>query len=222
MSATTRSLCCFALVVATVSVQAAGTESTSPYGQAGAPAAAATGGDLEFAAVSMMGGQTMVNLTSTRDQSSFWVPVGSTANGVTVLKYDNSQDQVTIRVNGIEKTLPLRPPSMVANAPMPSLPPAPAAAPAMSAGASTPAATPSVPETQAQKEEDARMLVSDLLEIGMVQRRAYQQALKKQQEQQAQQGAGAPPPQSTASASTASGTTTPPSSSAPASNPSGS
>ncbi len=54
--------------------------------------------------------------------------------------------------------------------------------------ASTPAATPppapdapAKPMTVARQEEEARMLVSDLLEIGMAQRKAYEEAAKKAQ-----------------------------------------
>jgi len=38
---------------------------------------------------------------------------------------------------------------------------------------------PPTPETQAKQETEARMLVSDLLEIGMAQRRAYEEAQRK-------------------------------------------
>jgi hypothetical protein len=39
--------------------------------------------------------------------------------------------------------------------------------------------TAAVPETQAKQETEARMLVSDLLEIGMAQRKAYEEAQRK-------------------------------------------
>lgn len=68
--------------------------------------------------------------------------------------------------------------------------PPPPASPADSAGAPSPATppgeaapakaeAPAKPLTVARQEEEARMLVSDLLEIGMAQRKAYEEAQKK-------------------------------------------
>lgn len=66
--------------------------------------------------------------------------------------------------------------------------PAPSSAPA---AASTP---PPVPDTpQAKQETEARMLVSDLLEIGMAQRKAYEEAQRKAAEGNAQNPATATP-----------------------------
>ena len=60
--------------------------------------------------------------------------------------------------------------------------PAPADAPAAAPPATPPAPksdAPAKPLTVARQEEEARMLVSDLLEIGMAQRKAYEEAQKK-------------------------------------------
>jgi len=128
-----------------------------------------------------------------------------------------------VKVNGVQKTLALRqgakptpashtvpptptgfnlaPPAPLptmtvapapvtpAVAPLPdpvSLTPAPAAAP--------PAATPNTPEAVAKAETEARMLVSDLLEIGMAQRKAYEEAQRKAAEGNANPPAPAPEP----------------------------
>lgn len=61
---------------------------------------------------------------------------------------------------------------------------APAPAPQPVTPAAVPAAPPATPELQAQQkaETEARMLVSDLLEIGMAQRKAYEEAQRKASE----------------------------------------
>jgi hypothetical protein len=118
-----------------------------------------------------------------------------------VLTYDSRRDQVVVRSGGVEKLLTLRRSTGAANGPAYSPPPALVAAPAgftppsanpignaggaPVAGANpaiaTPAdpAKPAAPLTIARQEEEARMLVSDLLEIGMAQRKAYEEAQKK-------------------------------------------
>jgi hypothetical protein len=60
------------------------------------------------------------------------------------------------------------PSAPAASAPEPQTPPP---------GAKPP--PPAIPETQQKQEMEARMLVSDLLEIGMAQRRAYEEAQRK-------------------------------------------
>jgi hypothetical protein len=60
-----------------------------------------------------------------------------------------------------------------------------AAIPVPAQAAPMPAPAPSgpmTPEVQARQETEARMLVSDLLEIGMAQRRAYEEAQRKSSE----------------------------------------
>jgi hypothetical protein len=183
-----------------VSAYAADLPKGSPFGQAGATATPATPGDLEFAGVSTVGKKTMINLYNKQSKESFWVEAGTTKNGVTVVKYDSPHDQVTIRQNGVEKLLPLRAPSAVVSgptAPVSALAPAqtePAPAPS-TPGAAAPTTTSTTSLSQARQEEEARMLVSDLLEIGMAQRRAYEEARRKaaagQTGQPAQQPAAA-------------------------------
>lgn len=155
----------------------------SPFAQAGnASTAAAANDPLEFAGVSMVGKRTSINLYEKQTKRSFWVDVGATSSGVTVVKYDTVHDQVTIRRDGVEKTLPLRAPSAVVNGPATPLPPPVpiTPAPALAAPAPTPATpTPTGSMSQARQEEEARMLVSDLLEIGIAQRHAYEEAQRK-------------------------------------------
>lgn len=193
----------------------------SPFGQAGnVTAPAATEADLEFAGVSSIGQTTMVNLYDPKTKRSFWVKEGDTASGVSVLKYDRQSDRVTVRHNGVEKTIALRAEKPVEGSPATAaaIPPAPAtvAAPP-SPSAPSPAPTGSTQLSQARQEEEARMLVSDLLEIGMAQRQAYEEAQRRKasghfaQQNQAgqptaplgQAGAGATPPSTTPGAGAA-------------------
>jgi hypothetical protein len=57
------------------------------------------------------------------------------------------------------------------------MPPQPTVAPPPVAPAKPPG--PPIPEAQLKQETEARMLVSDLLEIGMAQRKAYEEAQRK-------------------------------------------
>ncbi len=133
--------------------------------------------NYEFSGVSTVGKKTMVNLYDKTQKRSFWVEAGTTSAGVTVVSYDMQKDQITLRADGREKLLPLRPPSAVVNGTVP-VPAAPAAVPAALPAPVAPA--PAAPLSQARQEEEARMLVSDLLEIGMAQRKAYEEAQKRQ------------------------------------------
>lgn len=90
------------------------------------------------------------------------------------------------------------------SAPPPSAPSLPAAPPTDAPVAAAPAPVaakpeaPAKPTTVARQEEEARMLVSDLLEIGMAQRKAYEEAQKKaaaaQTEQASQPAPATTPP----------------------------
>ena len=87
-----------------------------------------------------------------------------------------------------------------AQIPIPNASGAPSAsttnAPAPSPAASNAPAAPATPaEIQARQETEARMLVSDLLEIGMAQRRAYEEAQKKAADGGTSQNAALPEPQ---------------------------
>jgi hypothetical protein len=82
----------------------------------------------------------------------------------------------------------------VPNASMPAITPAANASGVSPAASNAPAAPPTPAEIQTRQETEARMLVSDLLEIGMAQRRAYEEAQRKASEG-TPQNAGLPEPQ---------------------------
>ena len=119
----------------------------------------------------------MVCITTLNDKRSVWVEVGKTVNGIQAVSYQPEAGAVTVRQNGREVTLPIKqhtfaPGSLVAYQPTMPSGPAPMAAVA-----------PTVAVTNEEKETEARMLVSDLLEIGMIQRQAYQEAQTREREE---------------------------------------
>jgi len=169
-----------------VAVAMAEVPKDSPFGQAGTPATTTTGLDsIDFAGVSTVGNRTMINLYDKVQKRSFWVEAGKATGDLTVTKYDSAHDQITVKSHGAQKVLPLRPPSAVVNGTTaaPAAAPTPVVAPSAPAGGLT-SSTQTL--SQARQEEEARMLVSDLLEIGMAQRKAYEEA-------QRRQAAGLPP-----------------------------
>jgi hypothetical protein len=151
------------------------------------------------------------------NKKNHWIAKGDTKEGITVLNYDDQRQEAVVKINGTQKTLALRKATGPANAPgvvtnvqtglasPPPLPlPAGAAtqvswsapatpAPAPAAPAATPPApkpeTPNTPEAVAKAETEARMLVSDLLEIGMAQRKAYEEQQRKAAEGKTDQNA---------------------------------
>jgi len=156
--------------------QAASSDSPfMPAGGAAAPAATTTG-NHELVGIIASGKQTLVGIADRTTRKSQWIPVGRSVDGVEVLSCEPKQDRAVIRVNGETKTLALRaaPPPRA-----PSVTVTPVAAPSVppinpvSAVAGAPATK------QAEQEREARMLVSDLLEIGIQQRKAYEEAQKK-------------------------------------------
>lgn len=165
---------------------------------------------IEFAGVVSEGGKKpdLIFFDKTAKKNR-WVPLGQTVEGISVLNYDERLNQVVVKINGVQKTLSMRKGTGPANTlaavpPMhtgfnspPPLPgpagggvialPAPVGVQAATAQPPLPgpalSATPATPaqETQAKQETEARMLVSDLLEIGMAQRKAYEDAQRKAQ-----------------------------------------
>lgn len=183
---------------------------TSPFlPPAGAGQAAVNAGEvIEFAGVSSVGKRTDLVFYDKAAKKSRWVGIGETKEGIELLRYDPRREQAVIKHNGVEKILTLRKgsatggapgaPGMLAMnpAPVPSMvappvsplvmsTPTPAATAAASEPPPPPGAKPpppAIPETQQKQETEARMLVSDLLEIGMAQRRAYEEAQRKASE----------------------------------------
>lgn len=181
---------------------------TSPFlPPAAASVSAATAEQHEFRAVSTLGDKTTVNIHDLATKKRTWIAVGETAEGISVLNYDSNRDQVVVRIGGVEKTLTLRQAIITSGGPAaapgalpvrsvtgassasPANPPIPAVGTVTVGGGSllvqgapgTASSTSGAPPVNvAQKQQESRMLVSDLLEIGVAQRRAHEEAQKKQ------------------------------------------
>jgi hypothetical protein len=185
------------------------TQLVNPFGQETAPAATVDSGDadlnaLEFSGLASILDQRSFNFTDSRTRKNFWVPLNGTENGFTVESYDEQAEQVVVRRGSRTRPIPLRKTHLVAvpavaNSPHRPSQPAPVAVPITTAGAPRPPGqgvdeikNPKTPEEVKQAEYEARMLVSDLLDISM-QERARQKALRDAQAR-GQTAPGAQPP----------------------------
>ncbi|HRE04877.1 MAG TPA: hypothetical protein PKX00_04660 [Opitutaceae bacterium] len=156
--------------------------SPPPTEAAAAPAAPA--GSHEFTGVIITGKTILINLTDAQAKRSFWIPLGKSEEGIEVLDYDRKNDAATVRIRGEQRRLPMKQPTVIGTSgiTVATVPVAP----------TVPLPPPSSP---AEAEREARMLVSDLLEIGMQQRKAYEEAQRKASAESARRGAvGSPLP----------------------------
>lgn len=169
-----------ALVVTTLAATAAGraalpTLKESPFLPPASSniAPAAANATHQLSGVMATGKSMMINLTDTTTKRSVWIQVGDTVDGITAVSYDGSTESAVVKIGGESKTLSLHTAQIQASPLLSMAGPVPAA----------PGATPQVAVapllTQADQEREARMLVSDLLEIGVQQRKAYEEAQKK-------------------------------------------
>lgn len=117
--------------------------------------------------------QTLIGITEKSTNKSFWIGLGKSVEGIEVVSCDPPEDRAVVRIGGELMTLSMRSGSNSASA-------VPGAA---IMGPSTPISR----AVQAEQEKEARMLVSDLLEIGIQQRKAYEDAQRKAAENAAQQ-----------------------------------
>lgn len=150
---------------------------SSPFMRnAGAPSPNATAGaeesGFQFSGVVSMGSHTLVCITEEATKRSHWIKVGQSADGIHVLSHDANSQQVTIRQGGRQSSLQLKAPT-VDPSKLVAFQPNASSGPVAMAEVNVP-----VPVTKEEKETEARMLVSDLLEIGMIQRKAYEEAKK--------------------------------------------
>jgi len=153
----------------------------SPFMPTGGAAAggAGAGEAFELAGSSVQGSEVSVCIYERQAKHSQWIPVGGISDGIHVISYDAMKDKAVVSIGGAIKELTLR------KAVVASLSPAsvPRAAPRASEPTAAPApvasSTPVPAASPLQEQREARMLVSDLLEIGVQQRKAYQDAKQK-------------------------------------------
>lgn len=175
-----------------------------PAAAAQVAAAADSGETLEFAGISSVGSRTDFIVHERSSKKSFWMGMGETKNGITLVSHDPKRDILTLTSNGIQKQLPLRKvaagagrpgaapvvagqgsiplptdASVITPPPPPPALPAPGQDPTPAVAETKPAPATPAQEAILKQETEARNLVSDLLEIGMAQRRAYEEAQRR-------------------------------------------
>ena len=170
----------------------------SPFAPVGTPAGSAASAPaeaFELAGSTVQGSQVTVCIFERKKKHSEWIPVGGESNGVHVISYDGAHDTAVVTIGGERKQLSMHKSVVVStNSPagvrLPGRPGAPSAsAPVVPIASSDPAPdAPANTATAARDQREARMLVSDLLEIGVQQRKAYQES-----KQKAASGTPAPP-----------------------------
>ena len=170
---------CSAVLALTTVVPAESTLKESPFlPAAGAgPQGKAAAPTYELAGMSVAGKATLLSIIRVADKRSIWVAVGQTVGEVTAVSFDPKTDEATIRANGKLLTLGLKKSAVVTGpaARVPVSQPTVSATPPKPQPVSIP---PPPANVQEEKETEARMLVTDLLEIGQEQRRAYEEAQK--------------------------------------------
>jgi hypothetical protein len=163
----------------------------SPFAPAGAVATAANtpGEAYELAGSTVQGTDVSVCIFERQKKHSRWIPVGGDVDGIHVVSYDEAHDTVVVTISGSRKELSMRKAVVASTNATPGnrLPQVVSPPPVLVTPIASPTQEPAAATTAAQDQKEARMLVSDLLEIGVQQRKAYQDAKLK-----AAQGAGAP------------------------------
>jgi hypothetical protein len=138
---------------------------------AGTPAAS----KYQLGGMMTKGPDLMVSITRMSDRQSFWIPVGGTVGEITVLSCNSDRDEAIIRASGEQITLTLRKSVVPGGSGL-------ASAGIVTAAGSTPVPTPPLPPPSGPpevQEREARMLVTDLLDIGQQHRKAYEEAKRK-------------------------------------------
>lgn len=153
-----------------------------PGGAAGDAAAGGPPQAYELAGASTTSEGTLICLYDTVHHHSRWFAVGKSEGGIEVESYDRRNDQAVVRFDGSAHVISLRKVKMLASQPATLTPTA--GTRQNGAEGAAPVVDPSTvgkaPEVVKQ-EREARMLVSDLLEISIAQRKAYEEARAKEQ-----------------------------------------
>jgi hypothetical protein len=155
-----------------------------PPGGAAPGASAGPAEAYELAGASMTSEGTQICLYETAKHRSRWLAVGISEGGIQVVSYDSERDQAVVKFDGQPHVISLR--KIKPNAALAAFtPPNPAATvgtrqngaegPPQVVDPSTVGKSPEV----VKQEREARMLVSDLLEISIAQRKAYEEAQAK-------------------------------------------
>jgi hypothetical protein len=172
-----------ALGLASVGLGQTALVSNSPFAPSGSAGSGATGTPeaYELAGSSVVGSEVSVCIFERQAKHTEWIPVGGISNGVHVISYDVAHDRAVVSIGGARRELTLRKAAIAALSPSAATSMAVAAAPeAPAAPQATVGSAATAPSADPAREQtEARMLVSDLLEIGVQQRKAYQEAKQK-------------------------------------------
>jgi hypothetical protein len=120
--------------------------------------------NLQFASVMSFGSDVLISVFDLQTRIGVWIPVGGEAEGIRVVTYDPDKEEVTVLSLGITGRLTLREAKNLGRGMITALP--------------TMEQEYGRPLTEKEQEFEARMLVSDLLEIGMEERKR-QRALRR-------------------------------------------
>src|SRR3954468_17074847 len=96
------------LTGASVALAQAPTPANSPFLPNNGTAQSDSNESIELAGVSTVGDRTDLIFHDKASKKNRWVRLGSTAEGITALKYDARLEQAVVRINGVEKVLTLR------------------------------------------------------------------------------------------------------------------
>jgi hypothetical protein len=130
-----------------------------------------SGPAFELAGGSVTSEGSQVCIYDVGGKRSHWIRVGDADGRIQVVSYDAGGDRAVVRIDGVEQTLDLRK-EVTPRSPV-------SAAPFVAATNAVPAALPpGVSVQDARKQREARMLVMDLMDTGMRQRRAHEEALR--------------------------------------------
>jgi hypothetical protein len=150
----------------------------SPFAAAGggSGSAGARAEAYELAGSTSQDSQVSVCIFDRQNKRSEWIAVGDTIDGIRVVSYDAASDAAVVTVNGTRKDLVMRKDAVASAGPSYTPPTAPSGNAQVASLVPVPPAASALPGTAAAEQREARMLVSDLLEIGIQQRKAYQDA----------------------------------------------
>jgi hypothetical protein len=158
-----------------------------PAGEA-ANGAQSPSSPYELTGMSTTSQGTQVCIFDAKAKHSHWIAIGGAYDDIRVVSYDPASDHAVIDVRGSRMTLDMRK-AVVSHQPAFAAAPVPivtneAIITPRIVGQPVQAPVQAESPETAKQERDARMLVSDLMDIGMQQRKAVEEAKKKEQEAQ--------------------------------------
>ena len=121
------------------------------------PAPAPSLANLQLASVLSFGREVLVSVYDIQTNTGVWIPVGGEAEGIRVITYNPDTEEVTVLSGGVKARLRLREAKLLGRGMIASIP--------------TLEQEYGRPLSVKEQEFEARMLVSDLLEIGMEERK---------------------------------------------------